>query len=122
MISTSNTRVGIVVVDGIEYYTDTFVIGTFRKVFNDEAVRLDHKNCEKRLRSNINAAYQFAKEVAVDVPRHCPAFLRVSSANREALCKECAWKVREAETKLNNSAVNAGYQVACLATTITSHI
>ena len=112
MISTSNTRVGIVVVDGVEYYTDTFVIGTFRKVFNDEATRLDHKNCEKRLRSAINTAYQFAKEVAVEVPKHCPAFLRVSSSKREALCKECAWKVREAETKLNNSAVKAGFKLS----------
>ena len=88
------------------------MLGTFRKVFNNEATRLNHKDCEKRLRSSINSAYQFAKEVASDVPKHCPAFLRVSSSKREPLCKECAWKVREAETKLNSFAVKAGFKLS----------
>ena len=62
VISKSDTKLGIVVCDGVECFKDSFVLGTFRKTFNDEGKRLEFTQFEKHLKKNIQATYQAAKD------------------------------------------------------------
>ena len=62
MISESDTKVGIVVCDGVECFTDDFVLGSLRKTFNSGGTRLDFAKFEKHARRNFQATYKLAKE------------------------------------------------------------
>ena len=97
--------------EGVECYFDKFVLGTFRKTFNDESKRLNFNNLYKHLKKNIKQAYDTAKEEAVEVRAHCPQFLHTNPYVRAPLCKDCAHKVREVEAKFNSFPVKNGWKL-----------
>ena len=107
MISNSDTKVGTVVCDGVEF----FVLITFRKSFNDEAIRLNVESFDKHVKRNVANAYKLAKELAVDVPKHCSQFLKTSIEFREPLCANFAHQVREVESKLNSHPIKQGFKL-----------
>ena len=99
-------------VDGIEVYSEKWLLNQFKGQWNVDFKWLDFKRAfPKEVRNNCSDTYYSVKELVNRVTVHCPALIRASSIFRLPLCAKCAFETREVQQKLFNHTDKAGFQL-----------